>query len=84
MGISMSSIYDEWLYDLDCANPKCRKRFQKILRSLVNVNEVPCPHCGTVIDIRESKSTGAIGHAFDTANQIDIQRRTEKALPERS
>jgi hypothetical protein len=75
----MPSAYDEMPYNFQCVNPQCAKSFQMSLRSLLpaHVKEVACPHCGTAIDIRESKRTGPIGKAFDTANQVDLQKQND-------
>ena len=71
----MPSAYDERLYEFQCESPECTKPFQKILRSLVHVDEIACPHCGAEMDIQESKSVGSLREAFDEADQIDLQRR---------
>ncbi|MGH6642620.1 MAG: FmdB family zinc ribbon protein [Bradyrhizobium sp.] len=68
-----TSYFDKILYDFKCESPVCGQKFQEILGRLLQANEVVCPKCGVAVDIRESKRTGDIGKAFDTANQLDKQ-----------
>jgi hypothetical protein len=73
------SAYDEMSHRFQCVSPECKKPFERLLRNLRSVKEVACPYCGTKIDIRNSKAVGEIGNAFETANQIDLQRREAAA-----
>ena len=72
-----TSRLDEYLHQFRCEAPECRKTFKKVLRSLLHADEVVCPHCGTTIDIRESKSSGDIGRDFDMANDFDNKAMKE-------
>jgi hypothetical protein len=67
----MSSYFDKSFYPFFCENPKCGKRFRKVLRILIDSDEFTCPHCGTAINIHESKATGEVGQAFARATQLD-------------
>jgi hypothetical protein len=72
------SHFDQDLYPFTCHDPKCGKTFQKVLRSLLYAKMVVCPHCGDSEDITESKRTGAIGKALDTASALDKREAEEK------
>jgi transcription initiation factor IIE alpha subunit len=69
--VVMPSYFDQLSHPFQCKNPQCRENFEKPLRSLVIVDEVVCPKCGSTQDIRESKRTGEIGKDFDTATELD-------------
>jgi len=65
----MSSHFDNSFYPFRCEN--CGTSFKKILRILVESDEVGCPRCRTIIDVRESKRTGDISRALDSAGEQD-------------
>ena len=79
----MTSVLDLWRHEFHCAT--CLRPFQFVLRTLLQVSEVTCPHCGTQMDIRESKSAGEVGKDFDVANRVDLRARegAAKAPPQR-
>ena len=55
-GSPMATSYlDEYMHQFTCDGPECRKTFKHVLRSLIEPDEVTCPYCGVVKDIRESK-----------------------------
>ena len=57
-----ANAHEQIIHHFRCQ--RCGKKFDKRLSELQRVDEVSCPKCGTVIDVRESKSTGAIGKDF--------------------
>jgi DNA-directed RNA polymerase subunit RPC12/RpoP len=65
----MSSHFDNTFYLFRCAT--CGMRFKKILRVLVDSDEVRCPRCHAIIDIRDSKRIGDINEALAIAAQQD-------------
>jgi hypothetical protein len=67
------SYFDKLPYSFVCPSPNCGRQFEQILRSLVQADEVTCPGCGAVIDLRESKSTGDLGLTFNHASELDKQ-----------
>jgi hypothetical protein len=67
----MSSYFDKSFYPFFCENPKCRRRFRKVLRTLLDSDEFICPRCGTAINIHESKVMGDVGQAFARATELD-------------
>ncbi|MGO8840662.1 MAG: hypothetical protein ACLQF1_05840 [Methyloceanibacter sp.] len=67
-----ANAHEQIIHHFRCQ--RCGKKFDKRLSELQRVDEVSCPKCGTVIDVRESKSTGAIGKDFDTANEQNKRR----------
>ena len=71
----MSVSLDTTFYKFQCPSPMCARPFQRILRTLLRANKVACPYCGAEIDIRQSKSIGAIGKALEEANELDKQAK---------
>jgi len=72
------SYFDQHTYSFTCENPQCGKPFNEVLGRLLKAKEVSCPNCGTTINIRESKTSGPIGKAFDTASELDKQAMKKK------
>ena len=72
-----TDFFDQRLHKFVCENPKCGKVFEEVIRRLLKANEVVCPHCGVSIDIRESKGSGAVGKAIDTADQMNKRRQEQ-------
>ncbi len=70
----MISAFDDTTHTFTCENAQCGHRFNEFLRSLLHMEKVVCPECGTTKDIRESKRTGPVGLDFNTATEIDKQR----------
>jgi hypothetical protein len=66
---AMSSHFDNSFYPFQCET--CAMRFHKVLRVLVDSNEVRCPRCRVLIDIHASKRAGDIGRAFVRATELD-------------
>jgi hypothetical protein len=65
----MSSHLDNSFYPFQCET--CATRFHKVLRVLVDSNEVRCPRCHALIDIDASKRAGDIGRALIRATELD-------------
>jgi uncharacterized Zn finger protein len=65
----MSSHFDNSFYPFQCEN--CGRGFHKVLRVLVDSNEVRCPRCHTLMDIQASKRAGDIGRALVRATELD-------------
>jgi hypothetical protein len=65
----MSSHFDNSFYPFECKI--CGSGFHKVLRVLVNSNEVRCPRCHTLTDIQASKCAGDIGRALVRATELD-------------
>jgi hypothetical protein len=74
----MASAFDEHFHTFKCPNPQCGQVFEKTYRRLLYLNEIACPKCRAVINIRESKLTGEIGKWFDTCQQLDLIEKGEK------
>jgi DNA-directed RNA polymerase subunit RPC12/RpoP len=71
------SYFDRIPYSFVCPSPNCGQQFELILRSLIQADEVTCPGCGAVIDIRESKRAGDLGLTFNDAGELDKQATQE-------
>ena len=67
----MPSHFDQMSHSIKCSNAECGEIFQQTYRNLLQADEVSCPKCGTVQDIRESKRTGEIGSWFNTMAELD-------------
>ena len=67
------SYFDRLPYSFVCPSPSCGRQFEQILRSLIGADEVTCPGCGAVIDIRETKRTGDLGLTLKNAGELDEQ-----------
>jgi hypothetical protein len=65
----MSSHFDNSFYPFQCET--CGKGFHKVLRVLVDSNEVRCPRCYILMDIQASKRGGDIGRALLKATESD-------------
>jgi uncharacterized Zn finger protein len=65
----MSSHFDNSFYPFQCEN--CGRGFHKVLKVLVDSNEVRCPRCHALIDIQASKRAGDIGRALVRATELD-------------
>jgi hypothetical protein len=74
----MPNYFDQVSHPFHCKNPQCGARFEIVLRSLICVNEIICPKCGAVEDIRESKRAGQIGKDFDMATELDNKLNEKK------
>jgi hypothetical protein len=70
-GSRSKSYLDKLLYSFICPNMECGIQFTQLLRSLVEADQVRCPRCGTVIDIRQSKGGGEIGQIIQEAISLD-------------
>jgi len=68
-----ASQFDLHYCSFVCRHPRCRHDFRKSLRALSFLNEVACPRCGTIEDIRDEKTSGKISKAFETAAKLDHQ-----------
>jgi uncharacterized Zn finger protein len=65
----MSSHLDNSFFPFQCEN--CGRGFHKVLRVLVDSNEVRCPGCHTLIDIQASKRADDISRALVEATESD-------------
>jgi putative FmdB family regulatory protein len=65
----MSSYFDNSFYPFRCE--ACGARFRKVLRVLVDSDEVRCPRCHSKIDLRDSKHASDIRRALARAAELD-------------
>ena len=63
------SYFDRILHTLHCKH--CGRRFEKSLRTLLELDHVPCPVCANKIDVRQSKQLGELADWFEAALRLD-------------
>jgi hypothetical protein len=78
------ALLNEMSHAFYCPNAQCNEFFEKTYQSLLVVDEVVCPACGTTIDIRESKRStepASIGSWFATIGRLAKKRGPTKVIP---
>ena len=75
------TLLNEMSHAFHCPNAQCNDFFEKTYQSLLMVDAVVCPACGTTIDIRESKRStepASIGSWFVTIGRLAKKRGQAK------
>jgi hypothetical protein len=75
------ALLNEMSHAFHCPNAQCNDFFEQTYQSLLMVDAVVCPACGTTIDIRESKRSiepASIGSWFVTIGRLAKKRGEAK------
>ena len=56
-----------------CSAPKCGKPIEKVIREFKGRDNISCPSCGTVVDLKRYK--GAIEDAIEFTAELDKKVR---------
>ena len=59
------------LLKLSCEAPDCGNALEKTIRRLADRDSIPCPACGTIVDLKPYK--GAIDDRIEFAAELDKQ-----------
>ena len=57
------------MFKLSCTATECGSSFEKSIRRLEGWDTIPCPACGTIVDLKPYK--GAIDDRIEIAAELD-------------
>ncbi len=57
------------MFKLSCTATECGSSFEKSIRRLADWDTIPCPACGTIVDLKPYK--GAIDDRIEIATELD-------------
>lgn len=69
------TMFDQMFFELECPNAKCGKQIKEVLSQFRDVDEIACPHCSVVVNLKADSIKGSLDKLFDTATELDKQAR---------
>ena len=64
------------MFKLSCTATECGSAFEKSIRRLADRDTIPCPACGTIVDLKPYK--GAINDRVEVAAELDKGPRQQQ------